>query len=468
MKRLGNLTDNPRVRRGSRNKTKQAALALTITLAMSAASTAATADFRSSCAAPPAAGGRSLRATPASLAGIVKMAQPGDTIVLEGGHYGQVRLVGKNAGFISLVAQAGQTPVLSSLAIGGSHWIVRGVTIDGSSGPSQNKATPPGRWPQHEPMVRTYNSDNIMLLNSYITSRPGQFPWQEERQGIDNPVALYSAIVATYGSCLTISHNSIENVFNGIAIGGNQVGENGKHYVITDNRIDHYAGDGIDHSVSDALIARNTITNNMDICNYQCIHSDGIQGWNLNNLPGIVNTDIVIDRNYIIQRLTHDPFNGNIHGIAIFDGTWRNVRVTNNVVATNHWHGITISGVDGLLVANNTVVATDPARKTWILAGGTTHQGATSKNVTVRNNIATDIQSPKVPVANMRVDHNLVIGDPHRVFVEFNLQEGRFDFHLRPGSPAIGRGSPEVALQPNTDSASHPARVDLGAFPFTR
>jgi hypothetical protein len=105
-----------------------------------------------------------------------------------------------------------------------------------------------------------------------------------------------------------LNSNQIKNVFNGIYVGGDQVGTDGQNYMVADNTIDHFAGDGIDHSATNIIIQGNHITNGLDICASKCIHNDGIQGWNWEDKSGITNKNVVIDSNYIeSQTVTNLP-----------------------------------------------------------------------------------------------------------------------------------------------------------------
>ena len=95
----------------------------------------------------------------------------------------------------------------------------------------------------------------------------------------------------------------------------------------------------------------------MDICQSKCIHNDGIQGWNWNDKLGITNKNVVIDSNYIqSQTVTNLALAVALQGISIFDGFWQNVSITNNVVLASGLAGITIAGVNGLHIINNTVM----------------------------------------------------------------------------------------------------------------
>jgi hypothetical protein len=271
--------------------------------------------------------------------------------------------------------------------------------------------------------------------------------------------------------------------------------------MVADNTIDHFAGDGIDHSVTNIVIQGNRIRNGLDVCASKCIHNDAIQGWNWNDKLGITNKNVVIDSNYIQSQTSTNLALAatDLQGISIFDGFWQNVPITNNVVLTSGLAGITIAGVNGLHIINNSVMDI-PLNgvsqsltywmfigMTWITAGGTTHEGGATTNVIVRNNIApliaaTSATSGNCPVTesfcphtanpNVEQDHNSSLVQTtytaQTLFLTFNISTAQYNLELKgtkTTNPAVGTGS--SSLMPATDFLGHPrsaASPDLGAY----
>jgi hypothetical protein len=124
---------------------------------------------------------------------------------------------------------------------------------------------------------------------------------------------------------------------------------------------------------------------------------------------------------------------------------------------------------------------------TWITAGGTTHEGGTTSNVIVRNNIApliaaTAPTSGNCPIteafcsntANPYVeeDHNLSLVQTtytaQNLFARFDTSAAQYNLELKgtaATNPAIGTGS--ASLMPTTDFLGHsrsPSSPDLGAY----
>ena len=184
-------------------------------------------------------------------------------------------------------------------------------------------------------------------------STSGAFPWKAETANvtaIDPSIAPSDGVNASQDNCIALNGNQIRNVFNGIYVGGDQIGTDGQNYLVSGNTIDHFAGDGIDHSATNIIMSGNRITNGVDICGSKCIHNDAIQGWNWEDKLGVTNKNVVIDSNFIeSQTTTSLPLaSTDLQGITIFDGFWQNVSITNNVVLTSGLAGIAIGGVNGL------------------------------------------------------------------------------------------------------------------------
>jgi hypothetical protein len=445
------------------------------------------------CAAPPSSFAKESTATAATFNSLLAAAAAGDVIYLDSSNYGAVKISNRAySGFVTIEAGWGQMPVFSSLTVNSAnHMVFSGITINGNG----VRSTSPGGI-----LVNLSSSNNIVFEHNIIESTSGAFPWKSMGTVLNAAIAPSDGIIASQDYCVALNNNQIKNVFNGIGVGGDQVGTDGQNYMISDNTIDHFAGDGIDHSVTNIIIQGNEITNGLDICGSECIHNDGIQGWNWNNKLGITNKNVLIDSNYIQSQTVADlPFAVALQGIDIFDGFWANVSITNNIVLVSSVTGISIAGVNGLEIINNSVMDIPlngvPQSQaywmytgaTWITAGGTTHEGGTTSNVIVRNNIApliaaTAAASGNCPVTEsfcnaaanpyVELDHNLSLDQtkytPSNLFVMLDAGTAQYNLELTGTAttdPAIGTGS--SSLMPTTDILGHPrssTSPDLGAY----
>jgi parallel beta-helix repeat protein len=178
------------------------------------------------------------------------------------------------------------------------------------------------------------------------------------------------------------------------------------------------------------------------------------------------------------------------------------VTVTNNVVVTTACWGIFFSSSHNGKIINNTVVADNlmPAPgncKPLVVVGDKTHQGPSSSDNIIRNNIANGLSIYNL-VPNMTMDHNICLGingkcqivtfvngkpnwgvfkpgmyGDHNIidrrgaagtFVSFDPAKFVFDLRLRPDALAIGAGNSAEA--PPVDNTGAPRRspVDVGAY----
>jgi parallel beta-helix repeat protein len=426
--------------------------------------------------APGQASGDGSRNAPMSLSRALSTIRPGDTLYLSTGDYGLVSLSGQNADFVTVTAEPGQTPSLESLTIGGhqpaGHWRVTNLVIGGAT----SSGLLPNGWQQHPFLVNLVGASDVIVAENTIYTTPGSYKWEPEIKGKSSSQQLMGGILSKNSTCISIYRNTISNVWDGISVGGDQNNGNGTKIIVDSNVIKEFAGDGIDHYGSKIIIAQNKIVDGHDLCNNECIHTDGIQGWNYNNYGNLVNRDVLINGNTIIQQLTNKlefPAD-DLHGITIFDGKWDGVRVTNNVIVSPTWHGISLYGVANSEVINNSVVSPDPTRAAWIMIEDKKSDVApTAYQSIVRNNIVSEIivgRGVKL-VLGVTSDHNLIIGtgdasmiDKRKLFTEFDARQVRYDLHLAKNSPAIGVGSNENAPLVDLDGNKRNMPVDVGAF----
>lgn len=433
------------------------------------------ADYFSNCARPSDSGGRVLTVDPnrhgvgsySDIAGALQVAKPGDTISLMTGDYGNLALNGINQGaFISIVGAKGQTPKFTNIFIGGfkpaSRWRLSHLTISGFVPSADKKA--------QATLIVMANSDNIVIDDSDLYAQDGVIDWQALVPAKSPTNGVPNGISARQSSCVTIVNNRLRNIFNGIDFGGDQIDNHGQYFLIGGNSIDNFAGDGIDHYASHVRIEENRITNGHDICNNTCVHNDGIQGWNYNRLP-VLNSDVTIESNVIVAQTRPDlelPVD-TLQGITIFDGKWADVKILNNLVVANAWHGISLYGVDNAAVINNTVAPTNPSRNTWIMMHAAKGEPAgTAHSAVFRNNIFPGVINPRAPKPpGLISDHNLALrtaDDFKDAFVKFDPEHFSYDLHLAKGSDAIGEGSSEEAPKVDIEGHLREAPFDIGAY----
>lgn len=404
--------------------------------------------------------------------------RPDDTLTLMSGDHGAVSLrQAVNDDFIFVVAGAGQTPIVRSMAFAGSsHWIFRDIKFQ-SERPEGNFEKKP-----YDSLIEFFAdgfygpSDNVVFENDSISSVDDTSIWSPE-DWVHKP---YATGLKTFARCVAIVGNHFFNLRDALSVAGNES-------LVQDNVIDNMGNDGMDIMASDLTIRANRISDSRH-SSAEPLHADGIQGWTLN---GATNRNVVIESNRIVNYNTSDD--NYLQGISIFDGHWDGLTVANNVVITNIWHGIALYGVENVKVINNTVVAARPDKfPTWI----TIHEGegkTPSRHVLVRNNIAAQFiidgeditfdhnvaqRSMRVRVrgganANENIvvetargsfgGHNFVNVGAFAHFVDYDPRGGRFDLRPDAFSPAREAGADDQTPSLDIDGRPRVSPVDIGA-----
>jgi len=371
----------------------------------------------------------------------------GDTLWLRTGFHGELFVRGAyNAAPITLAAEPGHQPRLSRILLSAAqNWIVRGVAVSPSFDPPISQGT----------MVLVENhswhgpSWDIEVDDCDVYTVDDASGWSA-----DDWVNLASSGFRIDGDRVIVSDNRVRNVRFGISV----VGEDAR---IRYNVIDGFSADGLrglgDGDWFEYNVVKNAFVGDPPDGN----HDDGFQSWSVG--PGGVGTgevrDVVLRGNVIVNNEDPGhPLRSTLQGIGCFDGLFVDWIVENNVVVTDHWHGISLYGAIGGRVVNNTVLdlnGTSPGPP-WIMLNS--HNGTPSQNVVVRNNLATDYAISGTGIVQ---DHNVEIVNPAALFVA-----PPFDVHLKAGSPAIDAGSPALAPPLDADRTARPqgTGIDLGAY----
>jgi hypothetical protein len=394
--------------------------------------------------------------------------RPGDTIVLMSGDHGSVEVKQYvNDDFIAVVAGKDQTPLVRSLQIiASSHWLFRGIKFQGIR-PEGDKYRPMVGLVSHQWLGPT--SDIVFVDNSFSTedSSAGWSP-------TDWVARPYSYAFASGARCTTALNNHFFNVRNAIVVRGEQS-------LIEGNLIEDMGNDGVDIEAGGVVVRGNRIRSGRHTP-AEPLHADGIQGY----VPaGATVRNVVIDSNSVINL---NPAEDNrLQGITIFDGRWDGLRVVNNVVITNDYHGMSFYGVDNALVVNNTVVPTRPNRFPAWLAIHDAKDGRRSQIVIVRNNIASQfsiegkdvvfdhniaenkftyrVDGRTASISKGRIgDYNIIDPGIFHTLVNVDLRTGKLDLRPSVRSPAAGAGAADHAPTVDIAGRERSAPIDIGAF----
>jgi MYXO-CTERM domain-containing protein len=376
--------------------------------------------------------------------------QPGDTIWLLSGYHGELLIESSyNADTITIAAAEGQRPELARVHVrASSHWVLRGLHVSAEFAPTYETAT----------LVDLESHDwqgpihDITVENCVVRSVEDASDWTAQDW---DEMACNGFQVD--GTNMTVQDNRLRNVDFGISVIATES-------VIRGNLVDGFSGDGLRGLGDYTTFEGNTVKNCYAVNDN---HDDGFQSWSVGS-DGEVGTGevvgIVLRGNWIQNYEDPDqPHRGTLQGIGCFDGMFVDWVVENNVVITDHWHGITLSGARNCRIVNNTVLdlnEVDPGPP-WIRIGD--HKdGRQSEDCVVRNNLATAFSSDEG--LGLLEDHNLLIEDPLSLFVDY----ASWDLHLQAGAAAIDAGSSELAPGADFDLVPRPQGdgVDIGAYEY--
>jgi hypothetical protein len=374
----------------------------------------------------------------------------GDTIWLRSGYHGAVVLQSAyNASPVTVAAQPGHVPRLRSLVVqAAQRWVMRGLSISPSHAPPLSQIT--------MVQVRDHNhfgpAWDITVEDSDVFTVDDASAWTATQW-----VSTASSGVSVGADRVTVRGCRLRNVRFGISVDGAEA-------LIQGNVIDGFSADGLRGLGDFGVFEYNRVQNNYVGDPPDTNHDDGFQSWSVG--PGGVGTGevrgVVLRGNVFINdwRLVH-PLRSSMQAIGCFDGFFVDWVVENNVVVTDHWHGISFLGMRNSRIVNNTVIdinASSPGPP-WIMVDP--HKdGRPSENVVVRNNLATDYS---LVGTNIVSDHNIefTMATAASLFVS-----PPYDLRPRAGSAAIDAGASALAPALDVERVVRPqgASVDLGAY----
>src|ERR1700722_14877494 len=334
---------------------------------------------------------------------------PGDEILLMSGNYGNIWINTSgaeisNSAFITIEPAPGQTPVLTSLLVGGTNeWEFNGLKVQ-----SLQPASLSGNsLVEIKDGGAKFPTSDIVLENMTISSQDDAEAWSKAQwiANARNGFWVQSTAGGAYTKCISLTGSHISNVRTGAGLAASQL-------LFSNNEIDHFGDDGIDYAASNIAITHNDLHDNLDVGDGN--HEDAMQGVIGVVTPGVaVNhfQNILIDSNLVIRQT--DPelsFPTYLQGIDAFDSDWTNMTVTNNVVVTSSCYTIGLASLHNSLIANNTGLEDGlvpaPGCTATINVGGATYEGSASSNGRITNHPAEHFFIYDNAAPTVTFDHN--------------------------------------------------------------
>ncbi len=281
-------------------------------------------------------------------------------------------------------------------------------------------------WGQY--IVRVESSTDISFTNSSFEGGPGMM-----NEGL---FGLY----VNKSSGIEVTGSEFTNTERGALI------TESDNLIISGNYIHDLQSDGFDFvGVQDVAIDGNTFESFYPV---EGDHADFIQFWLVGSAEGTENIQIT---NNLMTQSDGLP----VQGIFITGSDTlpnNNFVIENNVISQSAYHGITVMGVDGLELNNNTVLSSvGEAKDTWIMLNGVT-------NGSVENNIATayiDEDSTNITYANNIVaDEAGVNGPTYAELFGNQITQTSNNLALFELQAEIGAGADIHAIMAATDDNS--------------
>lgn len=371
----------------------------------------------------------------------------GDVIYLRNGNHGFPVISRDNTGTVTITKQSGQDPIINRLDFNGAtRWTVDGVKIFTS-------AAPPDPVPLVHPVYPVYNdtllritggSSFITIKNCTIYSATNAVTstWTANDW---NTKAWTGVYMNGASNNLTIDACTVQNVNFGIHMNGDC-----HHLTIKNSIVERLCGDGLRAGCNDLNIEYNIIR---DFYNTNGNHYDIIQGF--------ASARVVIRGNQLYNLVTNrTSLVTDGQAIGAFDGWFDDWIVENNIVASGHWHGITLLGARNCRVVNNTVVKnpfSTSSATPWIQIGAHKDGTASSGNY-CRNNLTSDIST----MSGTTTSNNIETTAYTSHFVNY----AGLNLHLKSGAPSINAGTTSQAPTIDFEKQARVSPYDVGADEF--
>ncbi|MEO9475950.1 MAG: choice-of-anchor Q domain-containing protein [Cyclobacteriaceae bacterium] len=365
-----------------------------------------------------------------SVLSAAKSINDGGVIYLLDGDHGAVRLISKTFSNATTVkALPEHAPVFTELVITNStNWTFEGIAIDGTN---STKTT------SQFLVTGDANTTNITFKNCLIQSAEESSGWTK-----DDWYANAIGGMDMRGSDIVVENCLIKNTYHAMSLRGDRSRA-------TNNVIDNFAGDGIRGLGNASVFEYNTVRD-CYVEDYETNHDDAFQTFITTDDPkseGMIirfNKILLFDDPITQFVIDNDLIGYSMQGIIITDGYPDGWVVENNLLVTNHWHGISLYGARNSRIQNNTVVKhpyfTDTETLPWILVDDNTKTGQTNFSNTIRNNLCVNLVGEKIDDTSVEEGNVTISPASSSRYDEFFVDYADGNYQLKEGSTAIDAG----------------------------
>ena len=288
--------------------------------------------------------------TLAQLYSALATASSGQTILLEGGNYGDLYL-GSGSGFditfptnVTIKSASATNPAVFSSAnvIGAANLTFDGISFDYTFEAGDRVSTAPFIFS---------NSNNITIRNSTFDGDNAS-----GLSSMDNGYGAGIGLVMRYNTGVVIENNEISGFWKGLTITGSD------QIVVAKNELSGLRSDGMGFSDVDGVVIEGNYIHDFREAPDSLDHPDMIQF--ITRGTTSPSTDITIRGNILdigAGSSTQGIFMGNeaVRGGAGTGMYYQNVVITDNVLVNARLNGIAIGEANGLTISNNSVLHAD-------------------------------------------------------------------------------------------------------------
>ena len=238
---------------------------------------------------------------------------------------------------VTIAAAAGNEPLMASIYLNhADHVVLSGLNIGYYHGHMY--------FPKKYMLEIDSLSSNISVQNCKVESNKSTANWNEAnwKEKAGNGIKCQAPYCSIQG-------NLIRNIFHGIKTENNNIR-------VKYNTVDRFSGDAIRNTGSNNSFVFNLMKNATidDYYDPDGNHDDLFQSWTFDKPI----ENIELKNNIAISCLEPDlPLKAKVvQGLVCFDGFEKNWTIENNLVVTDHPHGIALYGADNCRITHNTVL----------------------------------------------------------------------------------------------------------------